>query len=248
MSIRARAVFHPQFRLLVSTAFFLPAGSSSSSTSAVLTKLRMSTSDGGAAHQPIPSAAEVQAACDVLSVSAGCSNDELKVAFQSLAKTHHPDVAAGGSDVEMGAVTNAYQLLRRTTAEQRIKVLSGGGAGGSSRHFTPEEYEKAMKMFRGARKTPPLKTDGTTAAFNRSTAAKSAASPAAAGKPEFTLNTAPWINSRRANEELGSPIQRLWVLCGYPLIFLVFVWALWWAMHWRWVFEKLFGTKAKTEK
>lgn len=127
------------------------------------------------------SAEQLTAALAVLRLPSNCSDADVKKAFQAYAKKYHPDMHQGNTAASHSAVspgsktssgssscnkaddsacamqsgTDAYQLLRRTSFEDRQRLLQRGS--GSRRfqgpscpfQYTTEEYCRAQKAYQG---------------------------------------------------------------------------------------------------
>jgi molecular chaperone DnaJ len=69
---------------------------------------------------------------DILGVSRGAPDDEIKRAFRRLAHQHHPD--KGGDSIKFKEINEAYQVLgnkeRRAQYDQFGQTFSGAGPGG----------------------------------------------------------------------------------------------------------------------
>eukprot|EP00796_Vickermania_ingenoplastis_P002247 gene2247-1407_t len=121
-----------------------------------------------------PTRQELLDALDCLNLSPHCSDEDVKSSFRRLARLHHPDVAAGSSSgtEAMTSITAAYRLLQQTTPESREAMLRGSPGGRASRFtgqsdftYSSEEYNRAMRAYRG-RKAPTAAGDSRTASFN----------------------------------------------------------------------------------
>ena len=79
---------------------------------------------------------------EVLGVSKGASDDELKKAFRKAAVKHHPD-KEGGDETKFKEVNEAYEVLKDKQKRQRYDQFGhagvGGAAGGGSAGGNPFE-------------------------------------------------------------------------------------------------------------
>jgi len=66
---------------------------------------------------------------DILGVSKGASDDEIKKAFRRLAVQHHPD-KEGGSEEKFKEINEAYDVLKDKTKRQRYDQFGHAGVGG----------------------------------------------------------------------------------------------------------------------
>lgn len=70
---------------------------------------------------------------DILGVSKGASDDEIKKAYRKLAHKHHPD-KGGGDEAKFKEINEAYQVLsdksKRSQYDQFGRTFDQGGAGG----------------------------------------------------------------------------------------------------------------------
>jgi len=70
---------------------------------------------------------------DILGVSKGATDDEIKKAYRKLAHQHHPD-KSGGDEAKFKEVNEAYQVLsdkaKRQQYDQFGQTFEGAGAGG----------------------------------------------------------------------------------------------------------------------
>lgn len=68
---------------------------------------------------------------EVLGVSKGASDDEIKKAFRRLAVQHHPD-KEGGDESKFKEVNEAYDVLKDSQKRQRYDQFGHAGVGGAS--------------------------------------------------------------------------------------------------------------------
>lgn len=68
---------------------------------------------------------------EVLGVSKGASEDEIKKAFRKLAIKHHPD-KEGGDEAKFKEVNEAYEVLKDKQKRQRYDQFGHAGVGGAS--------------------------------------------------------------------------------------------------------------------
>lgn len=68
---------------------------------------------------------------DVLGVSKGASDDEIKKAFRRKAVQYHPD-KEGGDEVKFKEVNEAYEVLKDADKRQRYDQFGHAGVGGAS--------------------------------------------------------------------------------------------------------------------
>lgn len=75
---------------------------------------------------------------DLLGVSRGASQDEIKKAFRKLAHQHHPD-KSGGDEAKFKEINEAYSVLsdpeKRSQYDQFGRTFQGAGAGNGSQGF-----------------------------------------------------------------------------------------------------------------
>lgn len=75
---------------------------------------------------------------DILGVSKGASDDEIKKAYRKLAHKHHPD-KAGGDEKKFKEINAAYQVLsdkaKRQQYDQFGRTFEGGGTGSAAGGF-----------------------------------------------------------------------------------------------------------------
>lgn len=71
---------------------------------------------------------------EVLGISPGASDDEIKAAYRKLAKKYHPDLNGGSADAErkMKEVNDAYTYLIKNKGQGGFGSSSGYGSYGSS--------------------------------------------------------------------------------------------------------------------
>jgi molecular chaperone DnaJ len=67
---------------------------------------------------------------EVLGVSKGASDDEIKKAFRKKAIEHHPD-KAGGDEAKFKEINEAYEVLKDSSKRQRYDQFGHAGVGGS---------------------------------------------------------------------------------------------------------------------
>jgi len=67
---------------------------------------------------------------EVLGVSKGASEDEIKKAFRKAAVKHHPD--KGGDEAKFKEINEAYEVLRDKQKRQRYDQFGHAGVGGAS--------------------------------------------------------------------------------------------------------------------
>lgn len=117
-----------------------------------------------------PSSQDVCAALHTLGITtpADCADPNIKAAYTTLAKLYHPDVrdatttSSNSTSTDMSAITHSYHLLRGISVAQREAALRGERVHPSSRRpvtssyrgqsdftYSPEEYARAMKTYRG---------------------------------------------------------------------------------------------------
>ncbi len=68
---------------------------------------------------------------EVLGVSKGASDDEIKKAFRRQAVQHHPD-KEGGDEAKFKEINEAYDVLKDTQKRQRYDQFGHAGVGGAS--------------------------------------------------------------------------------------------------------------------
>lgn len=68
---------------------------------------------------------------EVLGVSKGASDDEIKKAFRKLAVQHHPD-KEGGDEAKFKEANEAYEVLKDSQKRQRYDQFGHAGVGGAS--------------------------------------------------------------------------------------------------------------------
>ena len=91
---------------------------------------------------------------DVLGVSKGASDDEIKKAYRKLAHKHHPD-KTGGDETKFKEINEAYQTLssksKRQQYDQFGQTFSGaGGAGAGGFDFSGFQQRAGGGGFKGA--------------------------------------------------------------------------------------------------
>ena len=78
----------------------------------------------------------------VLGISPGASDDEIKKAFRKAAVQHHPD-KEGGDEAKFKEINEAYEVLKDRQKRQRYDQFGhagvGGGGGGGSAGGNPFE-------------------------------------------------------------------------------------------------------------
>ncbi|MGN6692909.1 MAG: J domain-containing protein, partial [Aquihabitans sp.] len=76
-------------------------------------------------------------AARILGVGVRASPDEVRIAYRSQIRTHHPDRAGSGSSDRAASITEAYRvLIERGSAppdEPRVRTPRSGGAGAGGR-------------------------------------------------------------------------------------------------------------------
>lgn len=68
---------------------------------------------------------------EVLGISKGASDDEIKKAFRRKAVEHHPD-KTGGDDTAFKEINEAYEVLKDSSKRQRYDQFGHAGVGGAS--------------------------------------------------------------------------------------------------------------------
>lgn len=68
---------------------------------------------------------------EILGVSKGASDDEIKKAYRRLAVKHHPD-KEGGDEAKFKEVSEAYEVLKDSQKRQRYDQFGHAGVGGAS--------------------------------------------------------------------------------------------------------------------
>ncbi len=68
---------------------------------------------------------------EVLGLSKGASDDEIKKAFRRMAVEHHPD-KAGGDETKFKEINEAYEVLKDSSKRQRYDQFGHAGVGGTS--------------------------------------------------------------------------------------------------------------------
>jgi len=68
---------------------------------------------------------------EVLGLSKGASDDEIKKAFRRAAVEHHPD-KAGGDETKFKEINEAYEVLKDSSKRQRYDQFGHAGVGGAS--------------------------------------------------------------------------------------------------------------------
>lgn len=68
---------------------------------------------------------------EILGVSKGASDDEIKKAFRRLAVQHHPD-KEGGDEAKFKEINEAYDVLKDSQKRQRYDQFGHAGVGGAS--------------------------------------------------------------------------------------------------------------------
>ncbi|MGD8373286.1 MAG: molecular chaperone DnaJ [Candidatus Woesebacteria bacterium] len=68
---------------------------------------------------------------DVLGISKGASQDEIKKAFRKLAVKHHPD-KEGGDESKFKEINEAYEVLKDDSKRQRYDQFGHAGVGGDA--------------------------------------------------------------------------------------------------------------------
>ena len=68
---------------------------------------------------------------EVLGVSKGASEDEIKKAFRKLAVKYHPD-KAGGDEAKFKEINEAYEVLKDKQKRQRYDQFGHAGVGGTA--------------------------------------------------------------------------------------------------------------------
>ena len=111
---------------------------------------------------------------DVLGISSNASDAEIKKAFRSLARTHHPDIAKDkvGSEIKFKEINEAHEVLsdpdkRRKYDElgadwnrpgrqpgQQAGGFSSGAEDGSEFHFEGTGFSDFFEQFFGSRGRP----------------------------------------------------------------------------------------------
>lgn len=94
---------------------------------------------------------------DVLGVSRGSSESEIKKAFRKLARKYHPDVNPGvkSSEQQFKEVSEAYEVLSDPKKKQQYDQFghaafdAGFGQGGGAQGAGFEGFSRGAEFFRG---------------------------------------------------------------------------------------------------
>lgn len=95
---------------------------------------------------------------EILGVPRGASQDQIKKAYRSLAREHHPDTGGGSDEERFKAVSQAYEVL--STPEKRARYDAGvdpSGRGGST-GFGFEDIFQTFFGGGGGRRGPATRT------------------------------------------------------------------------------------------
>ena len=99
---------------------------------------------------------------EVLGVPRGATQDQIKKAYRSLAREHHPDTGDGSDEERFKAVSQAYEVL--STPEKRARYDAGvdpngrGGAGGQAGFGFEDILQTFFGGGGGARRGPASRT------------------------------------------------------------------------------------------
>lgn len=90
----------------------------------------------------------IKECCDILGVSAGSSQEEIKKSFKQKAAIHHPD--KGGKQEDFVRLNEAYQILsgkqKQSPQEQPFSGVDLGDLFGSTGRF---DFDPFTNMFFG---------------------------------------------------------------------------------------------------
>jgi molecular chaperone DnaJ len=104
---------------------------------------------------------------DILSVARDASPDDIKKAYRSLARAHHPDVSSDkdGAEHRFKEINEAYEVLsdpQKRAQYDRFGTVSGPGGGNDFGFggFGPQGFGDIFDMFFGEMRNPQQRRNG----------------------------------------------------------------------------------------